>query len=365
MSRLTLKNIFIVAICACFLASFTTLGSTIAIGRHRDDQAEVFTKCWDYSASADLAIPQVADADNIYFVNTEGRLESVDLKSAVKVWSSEVGGVVISNIFATDNAVFLVTRAVDTGKAALRSLSKQTGVANWSTPVDASRVTLGTIDGVIIVVGTNGSVTAFNSSGTQAWEARLGTSIVGDPEFRPQTVTVATTRNEIVDVAVGGQTKVRSKTDYLPSAMLINSAGEYLIGDERGNLLFAESDGDRRWRFKNGARISFLLSYEGEFLVASYDNFLYKLSRGGNVEWKNRLPGRVSGRPVISGDTVIVSIIGDGSVYFIDLENGKVTNRVQIGDENSGSATASAEAGVVLSGPSGLSLYTRGKCPSK
>ena len=367
MSRLRLQKLITSLVCAAlFSAASVSVRATFADPGRPDDEQELFAKCWEYPASPDLSVTPVADTDRVYFLNVERKLEAVDLQTAVKIWASEIGGDVVSNLFTTENSVLLVTRAGESDKAVLRSLSKHTGVANWNATVSTSRATLGALNGSIVAVDSDGSVTAFHpSNGSQLWHTQLGNKIVGAPHFRSMTVTVATASNEIVDIAIGGQASVRLKARYLPVALLIEPSDQYLIGDDRGNLVFTAADGDRRWRFKNGARISYLLSYDAEFLVASFDNFLYKISRGGNVEWKRRLTGRVSGKPVVSGDTAVVSIIGDGSVYFVNLDDGKISNRVQVGDENTGAAITAAGPTVVISGPQGISLYSRGKCPVK
>ena len=351
---------------AVFSVAFLSGPVAAANPNRSDDAPELFAKCWEYSTSPDLSVVPVADADRVYFVNAERKLETVDLRSSVKLWASDIGGDVVSNLIVTEYSVLVITRPGESDKAVLRSLSKQTGVANWTATVSTSRATLGTLNGSILAVDAGGSITAFHpTNGLQLWQTQLGADIVGDPHFRSMTVTVANARNEIVDVGIGGQATVRLKASYLPAALLIEPSDQYLIGDDRGNLIFTAADGDRRWRFKNGARISFLLSYDSEFLVASFDNFLYKLSRGGNVEWKRRLTGRVSVRPVVSGDTAVVSIIGDGSVYFVNLHDGKISNRVQVGDENTGASVAAAGPSVVIGGLQGISLYSRDKCPAK
>ena len=348
-----------------FVATYAVWANVRGLARS-DDEPVLFAKCWDYSTSPDLSVTPIADYDRVYFLSADRKLEAVDLRNAVKVWASEIGGDVISNLFVTENSVLLVTRSGESGNSVLRSLSKQTGIANWNATILTSRATIGSLNGSIISVDVDGSISAFHpSSGSQLWHTQLGNKIIGEPHFRSMTITVATAANEIVDIAIGGQATVRLKAGYLPSALLIEPSDQYLIGDDRGNLVFTAADGDRRWRFKNGAKISYLLSYDSEFLVASYDNFLYKLSRGGNVEWKRRLTGRVSGRPVVSGDTAVLSIIGDGSIYFVSLHDGKISNRVQVGDENTGAAVAAAGPSVVVGGPQGLSLYSRGKCAAK
>ena len=137
-----------------------------------------------------------------------------------------------------------------------------------------------------------------------------------------------------------------------------------LLGDARGNLVLTSADGDRIWTFKNGAQISFLLPYDSEYLAASFDNFFYKLSRSGNVEWKRRLSGRLSSRPSVIASDGVISISGDPSIYVLDLTNGKILNRIEIGgDENLSPRIVAASAdGFAVAGSQGIQFFSRSAC---
>ena len=337
-----------------------------------DQEPEVFTKCWEYPSIAELSTLPTADDRSVFFLNSDRKLESADLLAARKIWSSELGGEVISNLLLADSTLLVVTSATssesrDPGVITLRSLSKETGVTNWSRAMPgASRIWLGVVGDSVVAVDVAGGITAHNpADGSQLWTTNLGVPISADPQFSTGQIIVATAGKEIVKISAGGSTAVVSKTQFTPTAVLVASSSRYLIGDDRGNILLM-AGGERDWKFRNGARISFLLSYDSEFIAASFDNFIYKISRGGNVEWKRRLSGRVASRPLILGDTAAVSIIGDGNIYFIDLKNGKITNRVDTTDGSAtGTVTIAGASGLVISGTRGLSLYSRGKCPAK
>ena len=340
----------------------------------QESRSDVFTKCWNYSSSPDLSTAPVADSRRFYFLNSENKLEAADLHTATKLWSSELGGKVISNLLTDDNALFVVSgpasnEASDSAKGVLRSLSKETGVTNWSTLIsDASRVTLGVLNGNVVSVEAGGSIEAFDPvDGRRVWNKDLAAHISADPVFVSGELILATDKKEVLAVSgKDGPPRLISRTKYLPTAILLDTPDGYLIGDERGNLTLASRNGKPIWRFRNGARISFLLSYESEFLAASFDNFIYKLSRGGNVEWKRRLSGRTANRPLISGDTAVVAIVGDDSVYFIDLKNGKISNRIEASDGDVGGlVTSVGQSALVLSGTRGLAMYSRDRCPVK
>lgn len=298
----------------------------------------------------------------------------MDLSNATKVWSTEVGGELISNLLAHDGSLFVVSSVAQngeggTGRTVLRSLSKQTGVTNWSVVISAAtRVTQGITNTHVVLVDAAGSIRAFDpADGDLVWSRDLGANVSGDPLFHSDELTIATGKKEIIVISGhDGQTRLAVKTRQVPTAVLPDSSNRFLIGDERGNLTLTSRDGKRIWKFRNGAKISFLMSYDSEFLAASFDNFIYKISRSGNVEWKRRLSGRAASRPVISGDTAVVSIVGDDSIYFIDLKDGKISNRVGVSDGDIGGvATGVGKANLVLSGTRGVALYSSEGCTGK
>jgi len=162
-----------------------------------------------------------------------------------------------------------------------------------------------------------------------------------------------------------GRVRLDWKSKYLPTAILLDLNGRLLVGDERGNFVSVSSEGNRLWGFRNGAQISSASLYGADYLAASYDNFLYKLSRSGDVKWKRRLSGRVNDGPFILGNTAVVSVVGTGSVYVLDLKNGKISNRIEIGEELTVRiASATNGQGFVVAGPVGISYFSTVKCPA-
>jgi outer membrane protein assembly factor BamB len=219
-----------------------------------------------------------------------------------------------------------------------------------------------------VTVGGDGSLSAIASAtGKTVWQIDLRSLVVATPYFNESGIEIATNRNEVVNVSgTDGRVHVDWKSKYLPTAVLVDSNGRLVVGDERGNFVSVSSGGSRLWGFRNGAQISSATLYGSEYLAASYDNFLYKLSRSGDVKWKRRLSGRVNDGPFVLADTAIVSIVGTGSVYVIDLKKGKISNRIEGGEEVSLRVVAATNAsGFAVAGPSGISYFSSARCPAK
>jgi outer membrane protein assembly factor BamB len=372
MFHFIIRKIIPAALFGALLISSMTVSSVASVGvfaeAKDDDQTASFAKCWEHAAAPDLSVNAVTDGANAYFVDTERKLQAVDLSAGAKLWSSELAGNVVSNLVVADDAILVATQtaeaaAVTPANSLVRSVSRQTGITNWSTEMSSSTLALGYLGGSIYVVSSTGSIAAFTADkGRPVWKKEIGAKVTTEPQSSGRSILIGTDRNEILSVDVStGQLATVARTESLPTAVFPESSGRILVGDDRGNLSFISADGKRIWKFRNGARISAITRYDSEFLATSHDNFLYKLSRGGNVEWKRRLSGRIGAGPSIVSDTAIVATVGDGIVYVIDLSDGKIGNRIEAGEESSVRVVAAKDAFLIVS-TKGLRFFGRNKC---
>ena len=339
------------------------------------DESKPYSKCWTIDTLADLSTSGAADTSAVYFFAADGALEAVDQKTGARLWSTDLGGSVTSNLVLTESAAMFVTAGArpDNGTSThskLRAVSKQTGITTWSVNIQGTGVpTLGVVGDKLAAINSDGLVSVFSlSNGSLVWTQTIGARVIAEPLFRLDQIIAATDVNELlaIDITNGGRSSIL-RTGRPPTAIFVDAAGRMLVGDARGNIQLASADGDRIWSFKNGAQISFLLPYDSEYLAASFDNFLYKVSRSGGVEWKRRLSGRLSSRPSVIGNDGVISITGDPSVYVLDLSNGKILNRIDIGgDENiSPKIVAAAANGFAVAGSHGIQFFSREACMVK
>ncbi len=337
-------------------------------------ESTIFTKCWEYEVNPNLNVGIAADASTVFFLDDENRLHGVDLEAGRKAWSSELGGEVVSNLLLLGNSIFIVTNSQPdvsnlAVKATLRAISRETGITDWSVEIPSSPfVWIGSNVGNVIVVGSDGSVSALMQvGGTLVWKTDLKSRVTAVPFFQESGIEVATNNNEVLNVSGSeGEIRLDWKSSYLPTAILRDLNDRLVVGDERGNLIAVSSDGHRLWRFKNGAQISSAALQGSEYLAASYDNFVYKLSRSGRVKWKRRLSGRVNDGPLVLGNSAVISIVGTGSVYVLDLKNGKISNRIEIGDNVTPRVAAATHGeGFAVAGLRGISYFSGSKCTPK
>jgi outer membrane protein assembly factor BamB len=359
-SHLISEKLLIVALIVSLVFASHTAASPHDSG---DEQSSTFSKCWDLAVTADLSVSVTSDGDTVYLVDTDRKLSAVDLATGTRLWSSELAGDPVSNVLVTGGHIIVASQPAP-DRAVLRSVSKTTGITQWSADLPwASSVALGTLNGTVVAVSSSGMAAAFQTDrGTASWTKKIGAVATTAPFFHGKMLVVGTDRKELVSISLpGGESTVVMKLDGSPTAIFSTDSGSILVGDDRGNLILTSIQGKREWKFRNGARISAIAGYDSEYLATSHDNFLYKLTRGGNVEWKRRLSARIDKPPIVLGETAVVATVGDGSVYVVDLTNGKISNRIETGEETS-AQVAGGKTGFAIVATKGLSFYGTNGC---
>jgi len=333
-------------------------------------EPEMFKRSWDYKVTPNLTIVPVVDSSAVYFVDSENKLLAIDLTSAARIWSSELGGEVASNLLLSDTSILVATNSQateggPTAKTYLRSISRGTGVTEWRIELgSAENVWIGLYAGAIAAIGENGSMSGLSrSDGKVIWVRGLGSPITTPPLFGQKGIILGTGSKEIFDVAIiDGSSRKLWKSEHLPTALFTDNSGRLVVGDERGGVTAVSSDGKRSWIFRNGARISSVLLGGSDYLASSNDNFIYRLTRGGNVKWKRRLPGRLAQAPLILDDVAVMSVSGGGGVFVLEVNKGRIIDRIATAEGQSfaiGGSTNDSK-NFVLAGPSGVSYFSRG-----
>ena len=371
-----LKTVWVIS--CLFLTVFATIPESLAIGVFPGSgvrDPELFSRCWDFKVTPNLAVTPVLDSSVVYFVDVENKLLALDLVGAGRVWSSELGGEVVSNLLLSDPSLLLVTNSqvVDSTSAPktfLRSVSRATGITEWRVEIKSSTgLWIGAYPNLIAAVGESGLVSAFSrNDGKLVWERELGATVTTSPMFGTKGIALGTEAKDIFEVALtDGSLRPLWKSDYLPTALTMDTAGRLVVGDERGNVTAIAANGDRSWTFRNGARISSVLVDDSDYLASSNDNFVYRLTRGGNVKWKRRLPGRLAQAPLLLDDVAVMSVSGGGGVFVLDVNKGKILDRIQAAEDLSFAVGSSASnlKNFFLAGPAGVSYFSREKCSSK
>jgi len=369
-TRKTKSFLVILCVLVTLLQGAIVSFANVDSGRGETREPEMFKRSWDYKVIPNLAIVPVIDSSAVYFVDSENNLLAIDSTSAARMWSSELGGEIASNLLVSDTSILVATnsQATEGGpapKTYLRSISRGTGVTEWRIEIGSlGNGWIGLYSSAIAAIGENGLMSGVSrSDGKVIWMRGLGAPITTPPLFGQKGIVLGTESKEIFDVAIiDGSSRKLWKSEHLPTALLADNSGRLVIGDERGRVTAISSSGKLSWIFRNGARISSVLLGDSDYLASSNDNFIYRLTRGGNVKWKRRLPGRLAQAPLMLDDVAVMSVSGGGGVFVLDVNKGRILDRIATDEGQSFAIGGSPidSKNFVLAGPSGVSYFSRG-----
>lgn len=313
------------------------LAAHAVLGQEKPVETEIVaTKCWAYEVRAGQRL--TSDGARIFVAASEARIDAVSLDGR-KLWSSELGGEIASNLLVTDGGVFVASATSPTAErvvtASLRLLSLDTGITSLTIKLpDASQHFLHQANGTLIVVSENGTIQSIDAkSGAVRWRREIAERFAGEPYFGAEKTLVASAAKQLFTVTLSsGEIESMRKLASQPTAALQTATGETVTGDERGGVsLFLSDKNGEYWRFKSGASISSLRLVGSNFLAASNDNFIYMLTpRSGGMAWKRRLAGRVTHIGILENSLALVSSLEESGANFISLAGGKQLGQISL-----------------------------------
>ncbi len=318
--------------------------STVMIGFGQPKPAaEVdVAKCWSYPALDGGASLLASDSAGLYVGGDGGRIMALSLDGK-KLWSTELGGIISSNILAIDSGLYIVTSTTannigTTGGSILRSLSKETGVTNWTLRItEANQHFIGSFSDRLVVVSDIGVIQSLDAkTGAVKWKREIAEGFAAEPKFFAEKLVVASTGKQVFVISLAtGEIDSMRKLVFGVTAVGQTAAGDLIVGDERGNLTsFLGSTEKLNWKFRSGGEISAILMVGTNILITSHDNFAYSLfAKNGGVEWKRRLAGRVARVATLGERYVLMSSIDEHGAVLTDLATGKVAGQIVLGDD--------------------------------
>lgn len=326
------------------------------------------SKCWDFVIEDGRTL--TVSGSQIFVGSGGARVEALDANGK-KLWATELGGEIASNLLAADGGLFLITTAVNaesdkSGSGTLRYLSKETGITGWTAKLPkAESYSLGVGADSVIAVTSNGAIEAFDlKTGVRGWRRELAEGFVGEPRFNHVNVYVASTAKQIFTVALAsGEIVAVKKLEFLPTAVG-EITGNVFTGDERGNVTSFGKSAKANWTFKSGGKISAIVEVGGSLLAASNDNFVYFFAgRNGGVAWKMRLENRIAQIGVIDSKFALVSGYEEHAAHLIDLNTGKMVAQLNLADnEFSVSRPASSNGKIFMLTGNAVYAYSSANC---
>jgi len=329
-------------------------------------------QCWQYPSTELNERGLTADNSAAYLSERGGRLEAISIYNGSRLWFSDLGGEIVSNVVVDDSAVFLATRSAANGnepsKVSLRSLSKGTGITNWVVEIpDGDAVFLGASKNQLTAVTASGFVSAFSlTNGVVRWTANVNSKIEVVPDFSDTEILVADANRDVLVISNdSGAVRSRTTAAYAPTALLLLENGRGAWGDERGNVVYFSTESQKPiWKMKHGGAISDLLDLGNTVLVTSNDNFAYSLATyNGGVRWKKRQPDRIFRPGLLADELVVLSPRTGGATTVLDKDRGKPVESIAMNTDDVlvQSPVSSAER-VLFPTVSGIHAYSLGGC---
>jgi outer membrane protein assembly factor BamB len=301
------------------------------IAQVKDRGAWALRECWRYKSTELEPSAAASDGTYLYIGERGGRVSAVAADDGKRVWTSEVGGELVSNLLVIDRELQLVMRSAE-GLHELRTLSVVSGIASRSVllPVRGQIQIYSKGHNVVIVSDVGDLVAVDQKADKPVWTKKL--TIAPKVVILGENALVAgfdDGRVSFIDLADGKV--IRTITvKFVPSALMLS--GDHLVlGDERGNITNLDVDRNTPvWTFKSGGKISGIYPIgDSEILVTSFDNFTYLLNfANGHVVWKRREPSRILETAIVKSNYAGVTPFGEASVLFFDPDNGKSLGQI-------------------------------------
>src|SRR5712691_458831 len=357
-----------------FVASMLALVLTAAVnlcypqvrndGDHaakRDPRAflsQPLTIGWRYNSDLTLDLTPASDRDRVYLPLAGGIIVSLKAGDGTLNWRSEFGGELSASPVADDRSVYV---ASETGKpesgtrratGALRALGKEGGVTQWmrtlAMPLQGS---LTLANGKLVGGGSDGKLYAFDSkTGEARWFFVYSAAFNSRPVVNGGRVYAGSEDGNLVvlDEQTGKLLwRYRTRGPVRGPAAIQDDIVYFGSGD---NYVYAVNtmSGRLLWRTRTGASVQAVVRAGEDLLVASLDNYVYKISLTGRRLWKRQMPGRISAQPLITQLEAFFTPLTSSAGVVLELRAVPQVYSLPVGEEITTSASPIAIGGVVL-----------------
>ena len=302
------------------------------------DETVEFSRCWAV-VEQDAPFSTITTDAATAFVGAPGaKVSAIAIATGSRLWSTELGGEIASNLSADSAGLFVVTDSVSTDSAkpkesTLRILSKETGITSKKIALAAAdSFKIGVDAGLVIVIAQSGEVYAFDAATAEPKWARKPTGgVTGDSFIGGGAIVIGTVDGQILRLASAtGEINLTVKSAEKPTAVRSTSDGKIVYGDARGNIVAV----DAGWKFKAGAQVSSIYEVNGALLVTSFDNFVYYFNpSNGGVIWKKRMAGRIADISFASTNQLLIFTYGGETGVLAELKKGKTVGQIALPQE--------------------------------
>ncbi len=323
------------------LIALISIGAAAQQSVDEKSGAPSFGKCWDISSTVLPEQGISADDSQSYYVSRDGKIVAIELSTGTVAWTAEVGGRPLSELVLAGGKIFtLATPILESPppKPILRAFSSKSGLSLWNIELPSSERYFLTGDGQdLAVVSTEGAIWLMDPEvGRIKWNASAMGQITSHPRIEAGRLLIAVGGKRVEEFSLETGANVASaRVDGAPAFVGAGRSSAAVYSDDRGNVHSIQMGGGKNWKFRAGGRVVYIRAVDDNVLLGPADNFVYFMSvEYGNLLWKRRLPGRVANGGLVGRDVAVFTVVGDRSAYIVELEKGRLIDRLDLADED-------------------------------
>ncbi|HKS30218.1 MAG TPA: PQQ-binding-like beta-propeller repeat protein [Pyrinomonadaceae bacterium] len=321
--------------------------------------SEPLTLRWQYNSDQTVNLTPAVAGERVYLPLAAGTIVSLRSTDGQMFWKTEIGGEVSASPVADERAVYIASETIFPpskelrATGALRAMGREGGVTLWMRtfhrPLRGSLVT----DGTALFGGTqDGRVFAVEkATGRFLWVMQHWQPFNSHPALYGSKLYIGSDDGNLFALNKDtGDTIWRYRTRGPVRGRAVEVEGVVYFGSADGYVYALNAaDGRLRWRTRTGAGVQVVAEGGGGLLIASLDNFVYKISFvGGDRLWKRQLAGRVASEPLMARDGALFTPLSGDAGVVLDLRDGKQLNTLPVGEDNNTAASPVAVGGVLL-----------------
>jgi outer membrane protein assembly factor BamB len=329
-------------------------------GQDRTNLSRPLYVKWYLNIDGLTNLTPVADGERVYLPLSGGAITSLWLADGKLSWKSDIGGSISASPAVDTRSVYVTSESLPSTKSTypqatgvLRALSRQSGLTMWMRTLPFPiKGTISFNPNTLFGSSSDGRLYAIKKeTGEIRWIKYNSSPFTFQHVLSGKSLYVGDAEGNLLAVEQeSGQTTWRYRTHKILRAPVAVFEGVVYAGTADG-YVFAidELSGRLKWRVRTGAAVQTVLAAGRCILTTSLDNFVYCLSpqRGAKL-WKRQLAGRVTARPLVFNNNVLLAPLAGDECVILNLDDGKKTNSIYVGEDNNTEAAPLLSADFLL-----------------
>lgn len=312
---------------------------------------------WRYQTDQISNLTPAADKTTVFLPLAAGTLMALNARDGKLLWKAEAGGDFSAAPTTDERSVYAATKYSEpvAGQVhgTLRALSKTTGVTLWMRTLPGPMAgTLIAGDRALFGGSADGRIYSFDKrTGLTLWINQYSESFSSQPLLAGNMVYLGSESGTLLALdQATGQLAWQYRTRGAIQGPVAIANGVVYFGSGDGYVYaFSEPRHKLLWRRRTGAAVQAVVAVHNGLLAASLDNFAYLLSLNkGALVWHRQLPGRIPARPVTAADGALFTPLSTDSAIVLSLQDGKPSNTLPLGEDNSSTAAPIAIENLIV-----------------